>query len=212
MEIGFKSVALFACAATVFGLSAPSSAAERQMEALTRGLAVTNTGKGVLVSWRLLGTDDPATEFNLYRDGEKVASIGKTDGTNYLDASGKTTSKYTVAAVVNGKEGAKEGVSVVLDKTVSNSGKSFPYKTIKLEVPAAQTMPDGEKCTYTPNDMSAGDLDGDGEYELILKWDPSNAHGHGVHRCLQARRHAPVAYRPRQEHPRGRSLHAVPGL
>ena len=176
MEIGFKSVALFACAATVFGLSAPSSAAERQMEALTRGLAVTNTGKGMLVSWRLLGTDDPATEFNLYRDGEKVASIGKTGGTNYLDASGKTTSKYTVAAVVNGKEGAKEGVSVVLDKTVSNSGKSFPYKTIKLEVPAAQTMPDGEKCTYTPNDMSAGDLDGDGEYELILKWDPSNAH------------------------------------
>ena len=176
MEIGFKSVALFACAATVFGLSTSSSAAERQMEALTRGLAVTNTGKGMLVSWRLLGTDDPATEFNLYRDGEKVASIGKTDGTNFLDANGKTTSKYTVAAVVDGKEGAKEGVSVVLDKTVSNSGKSFPYKTIKLEVPAAQTMPDGEKCTYTPNDMSAGDLDGDGEYELILKWDPSNAH------------------------------------
>lgn len=176
MEIGFKSVALFACAATVFGLSTPSSAAERQMEALTRGLAVTNTGKGMLVSWRLLGTDDPATEFNLYRDGEKVASIGKTDGTNYLDASGKTTSKYTVAAVVDGKEGAKEGVSVVLDKTVSNSGNGFPYKTIKLEVPAAQTMPDGEKCTYTPNDMSTADLDGDGEYELILKWDPSNAH------------------------------------
>jgi hypothetical protein len=162
--------------ALALGLSIPSLAADRQMERLTRGLAVTNTGKGVLVSWRLLGTDDPTTEFNLYRDGEKVASIGKTDGTNYLDASGTTTSKYTVAAVVNGKEGAKEGVSVVLDKTVSNSGKSFPYKTIKLEVPAAQTMPDGEKCTYTPNDMSAGDLDGDGEYELILKWDPSNAH------------------------------------
>ena len=175
MGIGSRSSMMLA-GALALGLSIPSLAADRQMERLTRGVAVTNVGSGVLVSWRLLGTDSPDTEFNLYRDGEKVASIGKTDGTNYLDASGTTTSKYTVAAVVNGKEGAKEGVSVVLDKTVSNSGKSFPYKTLKLEVPAAQTMPDGEKCTYTPNDMSTADLDGDGEYELILKWDPSNAH------------------------------------
>ena len=78
--------------------------------------------------------------------------------------------------MVDGKEQSQIAQSLVLDKTVSNSGKSFPYKTLKLEVPAAQTMPDGEKCTYTPNDMSAADLDGDGEYELILKWDPSNAH------------------------------------
>ncbi|WP_407457686.1 T9SS type A sorting domain-containing protein [Fibrobacter sp.] len=176
MGIGLKTSAVFAGAALAFGLASPSFAAQRQMENLSRGLAVTNTGKGVLVSWRLLGTDAPDTEFNLYRDGEKIASIGKTAGTNYLDAAGKTTSEYTVAAVVGGKEGAKQAVSVVLDKTVSNSGNSFPYKTIKLEVPAAQTMPDGETCTYVPNDMSAADLDGDGEYELILKWDPSNAH------------------------------------
>jgi len=176
MGKGLKVSTVAAVAALTMGIAASSFAAQRQMENLSRGLAVTNTGKGMLVSWRLLGTDDPATEFNLYRDGEKVASVGKTGGTNYLDAAGKTTSKYTVAAVVNGKEGAKQAVSVVLDKTVSNSGKSFPYKTIKLEVPAAQTMPNGETCTYTPNDMSAADLDGDGEYELILKWDPSNAH------------------------------------
>lgn len=176
MGIGLKTSTIFAGVALAFGLASPAFSANRQMENLSRGLAVTNTGKGMLVSWRLLGTDAPDVEFNLYRDGEKIASVGKTGGTNYLDAAGKTTSKYTVAAVVGGKEGAKQGVSVVLDKTVSNSGKSFPYKTIKLEVPAAQTMPDGEKCTYTPNDVSTADLDGDGEYELILKWDPSNAH------------------------------------
>ena len=166
----------FASSVLAVGLAVPSFAAPRQMENLTRGLVVSNVGSGVLVSWRLLGTDDPATEFNLYRDGSKIASIAKNAGTNYLDKSGKTTSKYEVAAVVDGKEQAKSPVSLVLDKTVSNSGNSFPYKTLKLEVPAAQTMPNGEKCTYTPNDMSAADLDGDGEYELILKWDPSNAH------------------------------------
>ncbi|WP_406539194.1 carbohydrate-binding protein [Fibrobacter sp.] len=168
--------AILASSLLAAGLSVPSFAAPRQMENLTRGLVASNVGKGMLVSWRLLGTDDPTTEFNLYRDGKKIASIGKSAGTNYLDADGKTTSKYTVAAVVDGKEQSQIGQTLVLDKTVSNSGLSFPYKTLKLEVPAAQTMPDGEKCTYTPNDMSAADLDGDGEYELILKWDPSNAH------------------------------------
>ncbi|SHK49220.1 carbohydrate-binding protein [Fibrobacter sp. UWEL] len=151
-------------------------AAPKQMENLTRGLVASNVGKGMLVSWRLLGTDDPATEFNLYRDGDKIASIKGTEGTNYLDKDGKASSKYQVSAVIGGKEGAKAGLSVVLDKTVANTGNSFPYKTIKLEVPAKQTMPDGSTCTYTPNDMSAADLDGDGELELILKWDPSNAH------------------------------------
>ena len=167
---------IFASSLLAAGLAVPSFAAPRQMENLTRGLVASNVGKGMLVSWRLLGTDDPATEFNLYRDGKKIASVAKNAGTNYLDAAGSTTSKYTVAAVVDGKEQSQIAQSLVLDKTVSNSGKSFPYKTLKLEVPAAQTMPDGEKCTYTPNDMSAADLDGDGEYELILKWDPSNAH------------------------------------
>ena len=170
----FKTV--FASSLLAAGLAVPAFAAPRQMENLTRGLVASNVGKGMLVSWRLLGTDDPATEFNLYRDGTKIASIGKTDGTNFLDKDGKTTSKYTVAAVIDGKEQAKSSLSAILDKTVSNSGNSFPYKTLKLEVPASQTMPDGEVCTYTPNDMSAADLDGDGEYELILKWDPSNAH------------------------------------
>ena len=176
MGFGLKTSTIFAGAALAFGLASPAFSADRQMERLTRGVLVSNVGSGVLVSWRLLGNESPNTEFNLYRDGTKIATIGKTDGTNYLDKSGKTTSKYTVAAIVDGKEQTAQGVSVVLDKSVSNSNQSFPYKTLKLEVPASQTMPDGSTCTYTPNDMSAADLDGDGEYELILKWDPSNAH------------------------------------
>ena len=140
--------AILASSLLAAGLAVPSFAAPRQMENLTRGLVASNVGKGMLVSWRLLGTDDPATEFVLYRDGKKIASIGKSAGTSYLDAAGTATSKYTVAAVVDGKEQSQVGLSLVLDKTVSNSGKSFPYKTFKVEPPAAQTMPNGETLTF----------------------------------------------------------------
>ena len=147
------------------------------MEAIDRGLLVSNVGKsGMLVSWRLLGTEKPDTEFNLYRDGTKIATIGKTGGTNYLDTAGKVTSQYTVAAVVGGKEGTKSAPSLVLDSSIVDHGKSFPYKVLKLDRPASQTMPDSAKtvCNYYPDDMSVGDLDGDGEYELVVKWIPDN--------------------------------------
>ena len=61
-----------------------SIAMDRQMEKLTRGVLVANVGSGVLVSWRLLGTESPDTEFNLYRDGKKIASIGKNDGNRFV--------------------------------------------------------------------------------------------------------------------------------
>ena len=163
--------------ALILALPILSPAHPRQMEALDRGLVVANAGKsGMLVSWRLLGTDSANTEFNLYRDGTKIASIGKAAGTNYLDKDGKITSKYSVAAVVGGKEGAKKAVSFVFDSTVTYGGQTFPYKVLKLDRPKSQVMPDEEKTVtgYTPDDMSVGDLDGDGEYEFIVKWMPDN--------------------------------------
>lgn len=163
-------------AALVLALPLLSFAYPRQMEALNRGLLVSNLGKsGVLVSWRLLGTEDPNTEFNLYRDGKKIASIGKTDATNYLDKDGKMTSKYTVAKVVGGKEGTKESPSFVMDSSVTFDGRSFPYKMLKVDVPACPPSKGGDTCTYWASDMSVADLDGDGQYEMILKWDPSNS-------------------------------------
>lgn len=169
------TLSMMACFAVFAGLPQSAGAAPRQMENLTRGLTVANVGSGVLVSWRLLGTEAPDTEFNLYRDGEKIASIGKTAGTNYLDKDGKATSKYAVAAVSGGKEGEKVAAEVVFTDSKKEGSVSFPYKVLKLDVPASQKMPDGSTCNYTPNDMSVGDLDGDGQLDLVLKWDPSNA-------------------------------------
>ena len=172
-RLGFLAVV----PALLLALPLQSFAHPRQLEAIDRGLLVSNVGKsGMLVSWRLLGTEDPGTEFNLYRDGEKIATIGSTAGTNYLDSAGKVTSKYTVAAVVDGKEGAKKGATFVMDSTVVYNGRTFPYKVLKLDRPASQVMPDSANtvCGYYPDDMSVGDLDGDGEYELIVKWFPDN--------------------------------------
>ena len=172
-RLGFLAVV----PALLLALPLQSFAHPRQLEAIDRGLLVSNVGKsGMLVSWRLLGTEDSGTEFNLYRDGEKIATIGSTAGTNYLDSAGKVTSKYTVAAVVDGKEGAKKGASFVMDSTVVYNGRTFPYKVLKLDRPASQVMPDSANtvCGYYPDDMSVGDLDGDGEYELIVKWFPDN--------------------------------------
>ncbi len=170
------TLSMMACFAVFAGLPQSAGAAPRQMENLTRGLTVANVGSGVLVSWRLLGTEAPDTEFNLYRDGEKIASIGKTAGTNYLDKDGKATSKYAVSAVSGGKEGEKAAAEIVFaDAKKDVNNVNFPYKVLKLDVPKSQTMPDGSTCNYTPNDMSVGDLDGDGQLDLVLKWDPSNA-------------------------------------
>ncbi|THV28447.1 cellulose binding domain-containing protein [Glycomyces paridis] len=136
-----------------------------EVEALTRGVTVVPSGSGRLVSWRLLGTDPENVAFNVYRDGTKLNSSPITGATNYLDTGGNGT--YTVRSVVNGTEGAASGV----EATFNSSG----YLDVPIQRPAGGTTPSGEAYTYSANDMSTADLDGDGDYELIVKWDPSNA-------------------------------------
>ena len=51
-----------------------------------------------------------------------------------------------------------------------------PYMEIPMQIPEGGVTPAGEAYTYSANDMSVGDVDGDGEYEFFVKWDPSNAH------------------------------------
>ncbi|MBW6440383.1 RICIN domain-containing protein [Actinoplanes hulinensis] len=138
----------------------------RQMEDLDRGLISVRSGTGNLVSWRLLGTEPAATGFNLYRGGTKVNATPITNSTNYLDAGAAATATYTVRAVVNGAEQGDSPASLTF-----GSG----YLDVRLQVPAGGTTPDGVAYTYSANDASVGDADGDGDYEIFVKWDPSNA-------------------------------------
>ncbi len=135
----------------------PESSHTRQMEKLDRGLVAIKSGNGVYLSWRLFdsedmvyGSADKNVTFNVYRNGTKV-NPEPVNVTNYTDTAAGTS--YQVAPVVDGVEGAKcSAVSVMANN----------YLDIAIEQPSA---------SYSANDMSAGDLDGDGEYELVLKWD-----------------------------------------
>ncbi len=155
----------------VFLAQEGSFAATSQMEKLGRGLSVAKAGTGVFLSWRLLGTDPTDATFTLYRDGSEIARIAGSAPTSYLDASGSVTSSYTLKDA----DGNVSSPVIVLENRYKDNYGEAAWKSIQLDRPASLTMPDGSTCDYLPNDMSVGDLDGDGEYELILKWDPTNS-------------------------------------
>ena len=150
----------------------------RQVEYLTRGVNASYLGSNrAYVDWRLLGTDPGNVAFNLYRVSGTGAAVKRnatplTTVTNFTDT-GLTVSvptTYFVKPIVNGVEGeASESF------TLSANPPTEQYRSVPLQIPAGGVTPSGESYTYSANDTSAADLDGDGDYELIVKWDPSNA-------------------------------------
>ncbi|MEJ6981533.1 T9SS type A sorting domain-containing protein [Pedobacter sp. P351] len=136
----------------------------KQMEFLNRGVvAVRKTSSQVFISWRLLGNDPSGIAFNIYRDNVKLNVTPITTSTNFLDNTAVNGS-YTVKTVINGSEGPASAPATAW----ANNQLSIP-----LQMPPAGTLPDGRTYTYTANDASVGDVDGDGEYEIILKWAPT---------------------------------------
>ena len=135
-------------------------------EALDRGVVAIRQGDKVVVSWRTLSTDKSGEAFDIYRNGTKLNPRPlKKGGTFYTDEQpldgdatyevrgGKRNGSYTLRA------DAPEG-----------------YLSVKLQKPADGIAPNGWTYSYSANDASVADVDGDGQYEIILKWDPSNAH------------------------------------
>jgi len=135
--------------------------AQRQMEKLGRGLvAVRQGGDSVYVGWRMLGTDPNDIAFNLYRQTGKQAAVKLnklpiTESTNYVDVRAKNTevNAYYVKPVLKGLEQQASSVFSLPANAPAQQYLNIPLRT-----------PEG----YTPNDISVGDLNGDGEYELIV--------------------------------------------
>ncbi len=143
-----------------------------QLEKLNRGVVATPSGNGIYVGWRLFGYDPDDISFNVYRGGTKLNGTPITNSTNYFDASGDESSTYTVRPVLNGAELAESETASVWDDGASEDNH---YLSIPTTAPPGGTTPAAEAYTYTSSDGSVGDVDGDGQYELIVKWDPSNA-------------------------------------
>jgi len=145
------------------------NAEKRHMEILNRGLVAVKVSNGVFLSWRMLGTDPKSIAFNIYRNHDtRINQTPITLSTNLLDSMGTLTDTYSVKPVLNGKED-------VAENNIPVTPWKDQFKTIQLNRPAGSTTPDGMSYDYVANDCSVGDLDGDGEYEIVLKWDPTNA-------------------------------------
>lgn len=132
------------------------------VENLDRGISAISTGSGMMVSWRFLADDSDNSIFKLYRNNALIYTSNAGNATCYLDKDGKSTDTYKVETV--------ESATVVSSDTCAMQSGSN-YLEVKLDVPKAQTS----GITYSPNDCTVGDVDGDGQYELFVKWDPSNS-------------------------------------
>lgn len=172
------SAVLFSTGGTAFAAQDTSGKGHQnmenriQMEYLDRGLIAVKTGEGNFLSWRLLAqevsgsseTGLTGTDFHVYRDGKFVGEV--TNSTNFLDPAGVAGSSYYVSAVSNGKE---------VDQSNSVMPWNNGYYDLPIQKPADGITPAGEAYSYSANDMSVGDVDGDGQLEYFVKWDPSNA-------------------------------------
>lgn len=119
--------------------------------------------KGVLVSWRFLDTDPDDIAFDIYRstDGgnfEKLNNNPIANSSNYKDLTADVTvnNEYKVC-----KTGSTE---TLCSYTFTPAMAQNFYRTIKLNT----NVPD-PSLVYQANDAAVGDLDGDGEYEIVLK-------------------------------------------
>lgn len=151
---------------SIFAFSQPYSG-----EKLSRGLIGIPTEEGMYFSWRMTLEDAAGLQFDLYRSsgGGAEVKLNKEpiDRTSdFLDR--------TVDYTVDNRWTLKATTGEVATWTRLKGEKRNPYLSIPVCKPEDGEIA-GESFTYTANDCSVGDLDGDGEYEIILKWSSSNS-------------------------------------
>lgn len=139
-----------------------------KMEKLGRGVtAVRESPAKVNISWRYLTQDPESQTFDIYRNGKKINKKPVSESTFFTDSySGKEAAEYEVRP----SKGAISG------KCTLAADAPIGYIEIPLDIPGLGVDMWGKEYFYNANDASLGDVDGDGEYEIILKWDPTNSH------------------------------------
>jgi len=139
--------------------------AQREVEKLNRGLvAMRLSTTQVYIGWRMLGTEPTDVSYNLYCNDVKINDIPITTSTNYTHTIA-TDGTYTIRAIINGvEEPVSEAATVWANQ----------YLDVTMQIPPGGTNVSGA-YTYTVNDCSVGDVDGDGQYEIFVKWDPTNS-------------------------------------
>lgn len=140
--------------AAFMALKAVGLQAQRMTDKLDRGLVAVKVQNGVYCSWRIYGEEYYDVTYNLYRDGKKIADNLTTS--NYTDSQGTASSKYTVSAVVRNQE-------------QSQSQSVSPLSTSYLEIKPRHDS--SITSTLIPNDACCADVDGDGQMEILLKYD-----------------------------------------
>ena len=139
-------------------LAIHTAMAQSSWENLSRGLVAIKNGNKTFVSWRVHATDAPDVTFDLLRNGTVVKSgltVSNAELSTYVAGA-----RYQVVARLQGEE---------QDRSEEVTAWDNIYTTLKLDCPASQA-----DYHYFPNDCSVADLDGDGQYEIVVKWDPSN--------------------------------------
>jgi rhamnogalacturonan endolyase len=177
------SAAVLACLLAFTSSFAQPPENRRAVENLGRGVvALRNSDTSVYVGWRLLGTDPSGLVFNVYRASAGAAPVRLNDApllatTDFIDTTADLTQSnaYFVRPVIGATELAASRAFVL-----PANAAVLPYLSVPLQRPPGGNVevPEGnptQAVTYSPNDASVADLDGDGEYEIVLKWDPSNA-------------------------------------
>ena len=160
------------------------------------GRSVTADDDGVYLSWRLLGDESLENQaFDIYKNGKLLATTGAHDATNYIDPSGTKSDRYKVvkagadATTVETEPEVTPGTNFTARGNEVGNGNSeknsFTYMDVPISRPdPVKRMGDGKTSYYYTtsdnseggaNDASVGDLDGDGDYEIVLKWNPNDA-------------------------------------